>query len=173
MKAVLFSLIILSYFGIVDAIAQQGSDNEDIEATVFGLLKLKQNHEELMWKKRTNSASERKALATSELNKSEYGRSVKMIKGNAPKYLAYIEKAMNKDAETLSKQYIDYQKIPVWDSGARDRYVISKLDYLRAVKYSLFEQKSDELLELYKIPGIKLRYPIPTSSVVRASKKTF
>ncbi|SMC58502.1 hypothetical protein SAMN04488101_101493 [Pedobacter nyackensis] len=166
----LFSLIILSYFGIADSTAQQINNNEDIEATVFGLLNLKHNYEELMSKKRTNSANERKTLTASELNKSEYGRSVKMIKDNAPKYLAYIEKAMSKDAETLSKQYIIYQKIPVWDSGARDRYVISKLDYLKGVKYSLFEQKSDELLHLYKIPGIKLKYPIPTSSAIRPVK---
>ncbi|EDM38911.1 hypothetical protein PBAL39_22600 [Pedobacter sp. BAL39] len=60
----------------------------------------------------------------------------------------------------MSEEKVNYEKIPFVDSGAPDRNVISKLDFLKAVKYSLFEQKSDSLLPLYQIPGIKLKYGV-------------
>lgn len=167
MKAMIFSLIILSYFGITDSIAQHKSNDADLEVVIFGLLKKKHDYGELMSKKTSNSMEERKTQAASELIKSEYGASLKVIKENAAKYLAYIERTVKENAETLSNEKITYEKISVWDSGVLDRYVISKLDYLKAVKYSLFEQKSDELLHLYQIPGIKLKYGTPKSNAIR------
>lgn len=167
MKAIIFSLIILSYFGITDSFAQQKSNDADLEAVIFGLLKNKHNYEELMSKKTLMSIEERKTQAASELIKSEYGASLKIIRENAAKYLAYIERAIKENAETLNKEMITYEKIPVTDSGRPNRYVISKLDYLKAVKYSLFEQKSNQLLHLYQIPDIRLKYGPPKTNAIR------
>ena len=166
MKAILFSLLILSYSGIADSKAQQ-KNNEEIEAAVFGLLKLKNAYQDQISRKSTKSSEEYKTIVAAELDKSEYGKSLKTMKDNPSKYLVYIEKAISTDAERLSKETINYQKNPVWSSAAPDQYVISKLDYLKAVKYSLFDQKSDELLHLYEIPGIKLKYGKPNSSGIK------
>ncbi|WP_256007485.1 hypothetical protein [Pedobacter deserti] len=159
MKALFCSLLILTCLAVSTTTAQDRSNQDNPEATIFGLLPKKHKYDGLMSRTRTNSAEERKKLAAEELKKSDYGSAVKDIKTNKQVYLAYINKEITTNADSLSKQYINYQYIPPHDSGARDRYVISKLDYLRAVKYSLFEYESDELLELYLIPGVKMKYP--------------
>jgi hypothetical protein len=164
MKALFSSLIVLGYLGASTVMAQQKSNKGDIEAVVFGLLSLKHDYEMSMERKSTKMQKERIALAASELNQSKYGASIKAIKKDPDKYLAYLNKAINSNAQELIRESVNYQMVSVFDSGIPDRFVISKLDFLKAVKYSLFEEKSNELLHLWIIPGIKLKHPIPKSS---------
>ncbi|WP_285011088.1 hypothetical protein [Pedobacter faecalis] len=91
MKALFCSLLILTCLAVSTTTAQDRSNQDNPEATIFGLLPKKHKYDDVMSRTRTNSAEERKKLA--------------------------------------------------------------------ALEYSLFEYESDELLELYLIPGVKMKYP--------------
>jgi hypothetical protein len=171
MKPILFMVILLSYFGKADLMAQRGSNNKNISKEIFNLLQLKQKYDEQISRIHiTTSVEDRKTIATAQLINSDYSKSVKTIQNNPKKYLTYLNKAINEQAEILSREYVDWQPKLIYESRAVDYYYISKLDYLKAIRYSLFDQKSDSLLPLGKIPGIKPRYPEGSFSVVRPKK---
>ena len=161
MKIRFIALFVVSFFG-VNVSAQQKSKNEAVEATIFGLLKLKYQYDSLMWGKRTNSEEERQTIAAAELAKSDYGKRVQQIQANPKKYLTFLERTINTAADSLKTQEVNYELQPLWSSANSSQYIISKLDYLRAFQYSLFDQKAGQLLHLYQVPGITLKYPKPT-----------
>lgn len=157
----ILSLLILCIPGLVQSVAQGKSDQQHLSNKVFELLKLKHQYDALMDTKRTNSEQERKAVVLLELFKSDYGKAVKEIKRDSLKYIPYLDQTISKAADRLVEATVNYYIQPLVSSDMPDRYVISKLDYLKAVRYSLFDRKADKLLHLYQIPGIKTKYPMP------------
>ena len=155
MKPLLFSLLILCFFGTASAQVQLKDKDKEISAQIFALSRAKFQYDYLVARKTTNSVEERKIFAASEFDKSEYSKVLKLLKGDSTRYLTYIKDAITNNADSLVSQKILYEMLPLFSSGDPRSGEISKLDFLKAVKYSLFDQKSDVLLPLANIPGIK------------------
>ena len=155
----LYILFLAGFLGPSATSVSSGQRNEEIKATLFGLLQLKIKFEQQNFKTYNKTDEERNKIIAAQFDKSDYKKAAQEIGNNPRKYLRYINKVMKSDAEMLSREYVDWQPILIHESRAPDYYYISKLDYLKAVRYSLFNQKSNQLLPLFKIPGIKPRYP--------------
>ena len=158
MKPLLFGLLILSCFGVTKARTQSQGNDEYIKSEIFGLLKLKQKYDDKIARMGSNANPKDRLVATDQLDKSEYGKTYQAIRNNSKRYLDYIEKTLKNDTGKLHKQYVDFQPSQVWESRAPDYYFISHFDYLRIVKQSLLDPKSDRLLPLGKVSDVKMRY---------------
>ena len=142
-------------FGAAETMAQKLSMDDSVKTELFDLLKLKHKFEDVVVVNRNLSDIEFKSQRTAALNNSDYGKASKAIKNNPNRYLTFLERSIKEDSIALSKEYVDWQLVKAYESSSHYKNFITKLFYLKAIKFSFFDQKSDHLLPIHLVPGFK------------------
>ncbi|WP_162817978.1 hypothetical protein U0035_02155 [Niabella yanshanensis] len=103
-----------------------------------------------------------------EVRKVQYLIAVRKIKA-APGYLSFIDKSITEREKELSGKWMDYKYVSPLSSIHHKSNMINRWQYLKIVRYSIFEVKADTLLSLDKIPFMREAYQ---KEVAREQKRS-
>ncbi|MCH5720119.1 hypothetical protein [Niabella hibiscisoli] len=92
-----------------------------------------------------------------EVRKKQYLMAVSKIK-STPEYLSYIDKNIAEQEKELSGKWMDYKYVSPLSSIRLRSNMINYWEYLKIIRYSIFEVKADTLLSLEKVPFMRKAY---------------
>lgn len=123
--------ILLACFLLTDMIAKAQENSSHYIEKAFSILACKVKYEEATFNKSPHSvellAMYKKAIA--DIKKDSFGTS-------------YIDVALKKDKERLTRLFVDYVYINPLSSYIGKNDVISRAEYLRIFKHSIIEQQA-------------------------------
>ncbi len=155
MKTIFGYILIVICLWSINVKANREIKDDEVRARIFDLVKLKHEYERMLYRARIYKVLE--PAKTIEA-KDKYFSAVKEVSSRSTRkvYLSYLDRSIENSSDSLSKKVVLYEyQDPL--SSYFDKYkMVSYLDYLRVVRYSLFQVKSDSLVSLDEVPSMKI-----------------